>query len=403
MTVLGKQLAEQIRNIVSLDLKRDSLLLQAELRSRTLRLGHEVEELVFVIAKSEFGPELEGLSQRLLKMTEGLRKPYPDDDPIIEIAEKSLDEISKLGRFQMLELASTSSHSRDKVLGFLDQLDKRQNELSRSLTMLRQIRTRLFAARTKASQVTAVLRPLQPKYLDIWKSENLNGLNFEQVRIEAGTLLKREISTYAEFKSWIDDILEFFSKVAVTDVGETGNSAATSALPARRPQGSIRRSSERAYKVRWTSWIYEHTDSLMKFIEDPESYAESESVSRLVSSKGFKIVDARVDSISLERQPSVKTKRSEDESSKKVSYKLLVRVEDSSDGDVSAERVWNTKPSNIEEISNWVATIVKLWGESVEKVKVKISLTGPDGTSTIAMPNMELGSLTERLVTSLEV
>lgn len=117
----------------------------------------------------------------------------------------------------------------------------------------REERATLFAARSKASHVSAVLRPFQRRYSDAFISLLSKDDDAHKYQEEINKLLKAECSSYLETLDWSHKVWGLFLELAVYKKDSE----------AERPTGMIGPGSVRTYRQQWNNWFENHAGLLL--------------------------------------------------------------------------------------------------------------------------------------------
>lgn len=119
--------------------------------------------------------------------------------------------------------------------------------------LYREERATLFAARSKASHVSAVLRPFQKRYFDAFISILPKEDDANKYQDEINKLLSADCSSYLEILDWSHKVWALFLALAIFD----------KASDADRPTGMIGLGSVRTYRQQWHSWFENHSGLLL--------------------------------------------------------------------------------------------------------------------------------------------
>jgi hypothetical protein len=121
-------------------------------------------------------------------------------------------------------------------------------------------RSLLFAARSRGTHVSGVLRPLSKRYMKQWEHELVKRSDFTEIQAIADSLLEDEVATTQALEKWAEDVFALFSNIGVYRGPNSGQDKSTSIG---KPSGMISEGSLRTYKQQWFSWTTEHASSLL--------------------------------------------------------------------------------------------------------------------------------------------
>jgi hypothetical protein len=79
---------------------------------------------------------------------------------------------------------------------------------------------------------------------------------------------------------------------------------------------------------------------------------------------------------------------------------VVVRITDSTDSSLTAERVWIDKVSAIADVPKWVKNLLVFWGEG-RSVSIQLEFALPTGESKFSLPATVLDSSADRIVSVL--
>jgi hypothetical protein len=250
----------------------------------------------------------------------------------------------------------------------------------------------LFAERTRLSTISTVTRPLATKWLERWNSQDRPDFNFDVAMRQANSLLLEEIDTPDQLRAWLGKAYEMFTELVVyrgpTKTFQMGSAS--------RPAGMVGESNERVYRRNWFSFVDEHLADLMQKAkqlangDSKSAYSSSYSSASLATS----YAPVQTQESQLNAFSAVTTA---------ASTRIQVTIESASVKAATASREWLNKNSMISEVSAWATMIADLWGDSGREINVSISVEGPNGPSSIAIPSKSPSAAADSAISFVKV
>ena len=169
------------------------------------------------------------------------------------------------------ELGSRSETLVDDLAKAFETIPRRvlDSFVERSWDDYRQARSGLFRARSRASHVTAVLKPFKRRYFDIWEKSLGDQRDFRAGRSRIAELEAKTCRDIRDIELWAEDVIDLFAEFGVVDRSSDAEM---------RPMGTISSNSLRTYRLQWRNWIEENGGALIG------GYAEAPSAPKLQSS-----------------------------------------------------------------------------------------------------------------------
>ena len=255
------------------------------------------------------------------------------------------------------------------------------------------LKSELFASRSQAAHVNAVLRPFKRKYFEIWKESKLNGGDFDKWAREIHVLAERPIADTIDLSMWAKDVYDVFSKLAVLQFDPETRTRPDS--NAGKPLGAISASSERTYRQQWFSWIEKNDERLLQHLGRPKEASASmaafegahmDSLSTSTSSfSNFESVMAPVPAASSVVPAAAMSQTAA----------ISVRLVNQEDQSLFADRTWNKSADALQQVGPWIATLERIWGKSTQQVLTTLEIDLPDGATKLNLPQQGLGTLTQ--------
>jgi hypothetical protein len=278
-----------------------------------------------------------------------------------------------------------------------------------------ELRTRLFSSRSLSAHVGAVLRPFRRRYLDAWAEASLPGFNLNAVSVAVDNLSILIVEDEVGLSSWAKDVYELFSSTAVirTTVGESKQ---------KRPLGMIGEGSERTYKQQWFAWIKSSGPTLLRSLKDSETGQFEHAPG---SQRGFNQSVASRDqertndmvinfaSSSLAEPMALRQRRQFDEPTTTTfmappespalqhTTELTIRVSDSIEPTLVADRSWSDKKFAVSDVEGWVSNLIRFWGGPERIASVQIEFKEAGNESTFPLPPLPLGQIADVIVSAI--
>jgi hypothetical protein len=331
--------------------------------------------------------------------------------------ERHSDEIFDL--FRSIDMTTTNALEREKL--FRSRLRSWGVESGRDSHNLYmdlalkygELRTRLFSSRSLSAHVGAVLRPFRRRYLDAWAEASLPGFNLNAVSVAVDNLSASVIKDEVGLASWAKDVYELFSGTAVirTTIGESRQ---------KRPLGMIGEGSERTYKQQWFAWMKTSGPSLLGVVRDSQTGKLDHA---LGSQRGFnqetpsRVQDRTTDYVAnfasaTVESPTLLQRRQFDEPvaafmmppegpALQHTTELTIRVSDSIEPTLVADRSWGDKKSAVNDVEGWVSNLIRFWGGPERVASVQIEFKEAGNESTFPLPPLPLGQISDVIVSAI--
>ena len=276
------------------------------------------------------------------------------------------------------------------------------------------LRTRMFSSRSLSAHVGAVLRPFRRRYLDTWAEAGIPGFSLNAVTNKVEELSTRVVHDENELRKWAEAVYGLFSDIAVfgPNFRESG---------IRRPMGMIGSGSERTYKQQWFAWMKTSGPSLLGVVKDSETGKLDHA---LGNQRGFnQAVAPRPQDNSAEpvvnfasatmESPSQRQRRQFDEPTTasfmmppespalQHTTELTIRVSDSIEPTLVAERSWSDKKSAVSDVDGWVSNLIRFWGGPDRIASVQIEFKEAGNESTFPLPPLPLGQIADVIVSAI--
>lgn len=333
--------------------------------------------------------------------------------------EKHSDEIFDL--FRSIDMTTTNALEREKLFrsrfrSWGVESGQESHNLYMDLALkYGELRTRLFSSRSLSAHVGAVLRPFRRRYLDAWAEASLPDFNLNSVSVAVDNLSTTIVEDEVGLSAWAKDVYELFSGTAVirTTVGESRQ---------KRPLGMIGEGSERTYKQQWFAWIKNSGPALLGTAKDSEighfDYAPGgqRGFNQSATSRNQERTNGRVVNVassSLAEQMPIRQRRQFDERATAAfmmppeipapqhTTELTIRVSDSIEPTLVADRSWSDKKSAVNDVEVWVSNLIRFWGGPERIASVQIEFKEAGNESTFPLPPLPLGQITDVIVSAI--
>jgi hypothetical protein len=212
----------------------------------------------------------------------------------------------------------------------------------------REERATLFAARSKASHVSAVLRPFHRRYYDAFISVLSNEDDALKYQEEINKLLKAECSSYLETLDWSHKVWGLFLELAVHKKDSE----------AERPIGMIGPGSVRTYRQQWNNWFENQSGLLLGYESNDSKVSDvpEESLNQKLTLIQSEVI-AELPGAALQVTPSM--------------FELTVSVPG---GSVSVTKRWQTQSEiQPDDVVAWIDSIGELLGSSRNSLLIEVS------------------------------
>lgn len=209
-------------------------------------------------------------------------------------------------------------------------------------------RATLFAARSRASHVSAVLRPFHKRYSGPFLAVLNNDSEANGYRSSIEDLLHATISTQLELEAWWHDVWILFAGLAVYRA-DTEND---------RPVGMIGPGSVRTYRQQWNSWFSQNKSLLFEL----GSLASTDS--------------SQIDEAEPQGKFAIEGVELQQDSEAKVSLSELAIEVSSIEGNVSVTKRWPSV-GDIDEsrITTWINSVLGILAMESSALQVGLSAT----------------------------
>lgn len=335
--------------------------------------------------------------------------------------EKHADEIFDL--YRSIDMASSSREKEAEQQGGLfsshlkrwglDSIDQAQQVDVELFLKYTELRTRLYGSRSLSAHVGAVLRPFRRRYLDAWAEAGIPGFSLNAVSIRVDELSSQFVHDEKELRDWADSVYILFSETAVF-------SRALRDADIKRPMGMIGEGSERTYKQQWYAWIKTSGADLLAHSKDSQTgklelalgnqRGFNQAVASMVQDHTTEYV-ANFASPTVE-SPSLRQRRQFDEPvaafmmppespALQHATELTIRVSDSIEPTLVADRSWSDKKTAIQDVEAWVSNLIRFWGGPERIASVQIEFKEAGNESTFPLPPLPLGQIASVITSAI--
>jgi hypothetical protein len=277
-----------------------------------------------------------------------------------------------------------------------------------------ELRTRLFGSRSLTAHVGAVLRPFRRRYLDTWAEAGIPGFSLNAVSVKVEELATQRIQDENDLQGWAESVYGLFSDTAVfrRALKEAG---------IKRPMGMIGSGSERTYKQQWFAWIRASGAGLLAHLKDSESGKLDHA---MANRRGFNqsaapgvqhqspdfvanFASSTLDSPALHQrrqfdEPATASFMMPPESPVlQHTTELIIRVSDSIEPTLVADRSWSDKKTAIQDVEAWVSNLIRFWGGPERIASVQIEFKEAGNESTFPLPPLPLGQIASVITSAI--
>lgn len=196
-------------------------------------------------------------------------------------------------------------------------------------------RSLLFAARSRGTHVSGVLRPLSRRYLKQWESEIIKHFDYHQIQVRADALLEEHVNTKQEFEKWTERVFALFYEVGVYRKPETGGTIGNFDS---KPSGMISEGSVRTYKQQWFSWTAQNAETLLS--------VDSSAETSLEDSANPLIEDSSIEEMAVQRSSGAR-----------------LALYSSDDPSFRIEKTWPRISDLLMDLDDWCETANKVWSD----------------------------------------
>ena len=257
-------------------------------------------------------------------------------------------------------------------------------------------RTEFLNTRSITAHVGAVLRPFKRRYLEGWAEAGINNFNLESTEAEVERLSSMVINTEDELRTWSKLVYRLFLSVAVLRDDIYRTSSPTEQKP-RKPMGMISSGSERTYNQQWTTWV---DDNIQALLAKSSSFGSFDVPTGFMQSSGFSQLDRDSNYNQFAYSSTPVQAPVAAMPAQALASGVVVRITDSTDSSLTAERVWIDKVSAIADVPKWVKNLLVFWGEG-RSVSIQLEFALPTGESKFSLPATVLDSSADRIVSVL--
>jgi hypothetical protein len=334
--------------------------------------------------------------------------------------EKHADEIFDLYRSLDMGTASRQKDIESKGNSFASHLKRWGVESHEQATQLddelglkySELRTRLYASRSLSAHVGAVLRPFRRRYLDAWAEAGIPGFSLNQVSIKVDELSLQVVRDEHELAEWGNSVYSLFSETAIFN-------RALRDADIKRPMGMIGEGSERTYRQQWFAWVKKSGPDLLLAAHDEPEARKVDFLQSLgftgsaeISQEHSNELVANYASVSVE-SPSLSQRRQFDKpatdsfvmppesSTLQQTTELTIRVSDSIESTLVADRSWSDKKSAVSDVDGWVSNLIRFWGGPDRIASVQIEFKESGNESTFPLPPLPLGQIADVIVSAI--
>lgn len=233
-----------------------------------------------------------------------------------------------------------------------------------------QARREVMQTRSQASQLSAVLRPLQDRFISEWQSDE----RMIPVLKENSQLIDRvasmKVSDVQGFMVWADEVFNLFEAICVRDNLEME--------PGRRILGTIRANSKRVYRQVWGAWTRENAERVLSSIA-----AASPRMNTLVTAEPPSAENAQAPS-----------DNKGDASGIRIELAPLDGVYRPSEIRVAPESDLNGT------LTQWIETLTLIWGDPSLVCRTTLFVPLESSEFTLSLPDVPLSQVAELVQTA---
>ena len=247
-----------------------------------------------------------------------------------------------------------------------------------------QMRRQLFAARTRSSQVGAVLRPFHQRWFEPWRRLRTDE-DFEQFESLRAELASQTINNLTELRTWSERVWDFFTSIAVYSEPDSE----------KRPSGMISEGSLRTYSLHWKNWMKHHEQMLLNrdFLPSVDE--------RVLGFRKFRTI---AQPLKLEQLSPLGSAHGQAVSNTSET-KLSIDVSRSGGSFIKVGRKWVHVPASLKpDLIEWIGKLGDLLGAQELDLDVSVEIrqnSGPVTANFKAKDAEELAQKTEALLKAL--
>jgi hypothetical protein len=257
-------------------------------------------------------------------------------------------------------------------------------------------RTEFLNTRSITAHVGAVLRPFKRRYLEGWTEAGVNNFDLESTEAEVERLSSMVITNGEELRAWSKLVYRLFLDVAVIRDNLYRTNSQTAQKP-RKPMGMISAGSERTYNQQWTTWIDDNIESLLGI---SSSFGSFDVPSGFMQSAGFSQQDRELVYAQYASSASQIQFASQSQLAPLAGTSVLIRVTDSTDSSLTAERTWPDRRTAVGDVANWIKNLIVFWGDG-RSVSIHLALVLSTGESKFTLPTTGLSASSDRIISVL--
>ena len=250
-----------------------------------------------------------------------------------------------------------------------DQIDK---ALDRLETEFLNTRREVMQTRSQASQLAAVLRPLQSKFVEDWQSyeEMQTALMANSELFER--LDRMEVTDVQSFMLWADEVFRLFEAVCVREN--------TRAEAGHRIPGTIRANSKRVYRQVWSAWTRDNAESVLSSLAASRSPRNRFNLGPSTASMATQVEDEN----------------------RNLGKFVRVQLVSTANPDLSSDvRVQRDSNFNL-TISQWLMTLIQVWGDPNIACKATLFMPLADSEFSFSLPEGPMVQIGQAILDAVE-
>jgi hypothetical protein len=232
-------------------------------------------------------------------------------------------------------------------------------------------RREVMQTRSQASQITAVLRPLQDRFISEWQSDDRMIPVFQENSKLIERVASMKVSDVQGFMVWADEVFNLFEAICVREYIEME--------PGRRIPGTIRANSKRVYRQVWGAWTRDNAERVLSSIA-----AASPRMNTLVTAKPHSTENA-----------TAPTEDKGDASGIRIKLAPLDEAHRPSEVRVSPESDLNAT------LAQWIKTLTLVWGDPSMVCRTTLFVPLESSEFTLSLPDVPLGQVAELVQTAV--
>lgn len=233
--------------------------------------------------------------------------------------------------------------------------------------------TEFNSARSKATHVLAVLRPLNERYFREWASV-IEGFDETYRAKEADKIRDFEVHDKTDLGVWSSLVYDLFSSTAVFDQSKksaykkTADIQLTDGRPLV-PTGMISEPSERIYRQQWRLWIRENEEKIMQYAKPLDS-------GQLSTKFDFVHPQQNLTNFSENEKPEHRQMND-----RQIEISLALE----SDPSLVANRAWNSQSLTYKDVDSWLNMMSNAWDAEDSNLRVNVRFKGQAGEGDLTM------------------